>query len=645
MCGIAGITWKDTELVDRMVANLRHRGPDQHGVYIDEFVTLGHARLSILDLSERGRQPMSNEDGTVWVTHNGEIYNFKEVRRDLVKAGHEFRSATDSEVIVHAYEEYGPKCVDRFNGMFAFAIWDRTKKQLLLARDRLGIKPLYYSMLNRGDQRLVFASEIKAILECPDVDRSIDLQSLYQYMGYEFIAAPATVFASIQKLPPAHLLVWKAGELPRVERYWDLHIQSVPRTRKAHEEELRQHLQEAVRKRLVSDVPVGVCLSGGIDSSALVAMMSRCGVDPIETFSLHYEDETFSEIDYARYVAKQFNTQHHEIRIDPITPEVIETAVWHLDEPMTDLSAVPLYLLSKKIREHVTVCLSGEGGDELLAGYDRFKASKIHQYYSYVPHWIRTRLVGEAVSRLRDRQQKKGAVNLLKRFIEGGLLPDEGGHMRWQYFGSQQMEDGLFSEEVRRAIDCDPFAPVRAVLADAVCDDRLAHEAYVDICMTMPNSLLMKVDKLAMAHALEMRVPFLDHEFVELCGTIPSRLKLNGLTTKAVFRSAMKGILPDHIRRRGKQGYSLPIKNWLRNQLRDYMIDLFDSSPIVNDLFNPRYIQRLVTEHLEHKANHNHILWALINVAIWHRLFIEARTPPLGDRLRTKPVGPAVVNP
>jgi len=598
-----------------------HRGPDQSGTYADDSVSLGHRRLSVIDLSERGRQPMSNEDGSIWVTYNGEIYNFDDIRRDLIAKGHQFRSKTDSEVIVHCYEQYGPDCLDRFNGMFAFAVWDRNNQQLFLARDRLGIKPLYYSVL--GSQQLVFASEIKAILECPQVDRSIDPQSLYRYVGYEFIPAPATIFRQIMKLPPGHSMLWRAGQSPQIKRYWQLNMHVTSRSRAQHEEALRQSLQESVQKRLVSDVPIGVFLSGGLDSSALVAMMSRCGVEPIETFSLHYQDKTFSELEYARYVAKQFNTKHHEILIDPITPELLEQSVWHLDEPMTDLSAVPFYILSQKVKQHVTVCLSGEGGDELLVGYDRFKASKAHQTYAKLPRFIRQHILGPLVGRLPDQRQKKGAINMLKRFIEGGLLPDDGHHMRWQYFASSQMEAALFSGDVRRQIRFDPFEPIRAQLSECNFDDRLSTEIYIDMCFTMANSLLRKVDKMSMAHALEVRVPFLDHEFVELCGTIPNDLKLQGYQTKAIFRTAMKGILPDHIRGRGKQGYSLPIKNWLREELREFMIETINSSPLIKESFDTVYINQLIQEHMNFRANHNHILWALINLAVWHRLFLE----------------------
>lgn len=621
MCGIAGFSWQHEALVGQMMQTLAHRGPDQDGIYTDARVSLGHRRLSIIDLSEHGRQPMSNEDGSVWVTYNGEIYNFPELRQTLAAKGHAFRSRTDTEVIVHAYEEYGPDCVTQFNGMFAFAIWDRTRRELILTRDRLGIKPLYYYWHNN---KLVFASEIKAILEVPEVKREVNPQALYHYVGFEFVPAPDTMFRHIHKLPPGHSLRYREGKI-EVTRYWDLQFQTEAHAPAYYAEHMRDLLTDSVRKRLISDVPLGVFLSGGLDSSTLVALMSRCGVEPIQTFSLGYADRSFSELDYARLVAKQFNTEHRELIIDPVTPELIEEAVWHLDEPMTDLSAMPFYLICKRAREYVTVCLSGEGGDEGLVGYDRFKASKTHAYYALLPDWIRRGIIAPLVKTLPDQPQKKGLLNVLKRFIEGGLLSEEGGHMRWQYFGTPEHDAGLFSWDSREHIITDPFATIRHHMARCNSPLRLDREIYVDFKFTMPDSVLMKVDKMSMAHALEVRVPFLDHRFVEFCATIPGNLKLQGFTTKAIFRSAMQGILPDAIRGRGKQGYSLPIKNWLRQDLREYMSDVLPSSPLLKEAFNFDYIHRLIGEHQAYRANHNHILWALINLAVWHRLFVERR--------------------
>ncbi|MCZ6799241.1 MAG: asparagine synthase (glutamine-hydrolyzing) [Nitrospirae bacterium] len=619
MCGILGFSWKDAQLARRMGQVLSHRGPDQHGVYVDQNVSLGHQRLSIIDLSEKGRQPMTNEDGTVWVTYNGEIYNFRELREFLEGKGHRFRSHCDTEVIVHAYEEFGLECVRHFNGMFAFAIWDAKSQQLFLARDRLGIKPLYY--YHKG-KKFLFASEIKAILQDPEVDRSLNIQSLVHYVGFEFVPSPGTMFQDIQKLPAGHYLVYRDGKTT-VREYWDLRFTQTKKDPKEYEEQLLDLLASSVRKRLISDVPLGVFLSGGLDSSAVVALMHQCGIVPLQTFALGYDDPSFSELEYAKIMAESVHSQHRELIIDPISPSLIEKAAWHLDEPMTDLSTISFYLICQKAKQFATVCLSGEGGDEVLAGYDRFKASKAHGFYDFIPEWIRRGVVAPLVNALPDQSQKKGAINILKRFIQGGLLPKDGGHMRWQYFGQSIQEEGLLQEGYQQAVNLDPFAPIRSFRARCNSEDSLDQELYVDLKFTMSESVLMKVDKMSMANSLEVRVPFLDHEFVEFCGTIPSSLKLDGFKTKAIFRSAMKDVLPERIRHRGKQGYSLPIKNWLRQELKEYMTDTLHDSVLIRNVFKPSEVDRIIAEHLTYSHNRNHELWAMLNLAVWHKLFIE----------------------
>jgi asparagine synthase (glutamine-hydrolysing) len=561
---------------------------------------------------------MTNEDGSVQVVFNGEIYNFADVRRDLEARGHRFASRTDTEVIVHAYEEDGAGCVRRFNGMFAFAVWDRRRRELTLARDRLGVKPLYYHL---SGGRLAFASEIKALLAVPTVERRVDPAALFHYVGYEFVPAPATMFAGVKKLPPGHVLRFRDGEV-RVDRYWDLAFAREERPRAWYEARLLELLEDAVRLRLVADVPLGVFLSGGLDSSTVVAMMSRQGVRPLQTFSLGYDDPSYSELPHARAVSRAFGTEHHELVIEPISPELIETAAWHLDEPMTDLSTIPFYLIARKARERVTVCLSGEGGDEVLVGYDRFKASKAHALYGRLPLFLRRGLIAPLVQALPDQTQKKGPLNLLKRFVEGGLLPEHGLHMRWQYFGAAAY-GALVAGGVPDALRRDPLAPVAGAASRCPSADRLDREVYVDLTFTMPDSVLMKVDKMSMAHALEVRVPFLDYRVVEFCASIPGHLKLEGFRTKSILRSAMQGILPPSILSRGKQGYSFPIKNWLRHELRGYMTELLEGSPLVRDAFDRRVVTRLVEEHLAFRANHNHVLWALVNLAVWHRRFVE----------------------
>jgi len=609
------------ESITAMLNTIVHRGPDDAGVHEGGQAAIGVRRLKIIDL-EGGHQPISNEDGTVWVVYNGEIYNHAAIRRELEARGHRFATVCDTEVIVHAWEEYGERLVDRFHGMFGFAIWDSRSSTLCIGRDRLGIKPIYYSW---DGVRLVFGSEIKALLASGHVAPELDYQSLYHYIGYEFVPAPATMFRGVCKLPPGNLLRVRNGSLD-ILPYWDVRFEPVEQSEEEYIAGIRRLLGEAVEKRLMSDVPLGVFLSGGLDSTAVVAYARQASTQPIPTFTIGFADPTFSEWDYARRAAKYYGTEHHEIVIDPITPELIETAVWHLDEPMTDLSAIPFYILCKRAREHVTVCLSGEGGDEVFVGYDRFIASKLHHgVYSRIPGAVRRGMLEPLVGRLSDQDQKKGAVNVLKRFVEGAALPAEAGHMRWQYFSSSEQDRRLFAPQFLARVRQDPFEPIRRCRAKAHATDRLSEECYVDLRLTMPDSVLMKVDKMSMANSLEVRVPFLDHALVEFAARVPSHHKFPGVKTKAIYRKAMQGVLPDFILQRGKQGYSLPIKNWLRTDLRDFMISTLDGSSLVREHFNVGFVNQLIDQHQRRTHNHNHVLWALLNAALWHRRFIEQR--------------------
>jgi asparagine synthase (glutamine-hydrolysing) len=621
MCGICGFTWADPSLAEKCTQVIKHRGPDQSGIFSAEGITLGHRRLSIIDLSEQGRQPMTNEDGTLQLVFNGEIYNFLELRDLLENKGHRFLSRSDSEVILHGYEEWGEDVLQHLRGMFAFALWDLRQQRLLAGRDRLGIKPFYY--YHQGG-RLAFASEIKGLLTLPDIPRRVNPQALYDYLGYEFVPSPQTMFEGISKLPPGHFLTLSSRGL-EVKPYWDIRFSEDWRSPEEAVEALRALLRDTVRQHLISDVPLGVFLSGGLDSSTLVALMRDLGVDPLRTFSIGYPDPSFSELPFAQMVAERFETDHQVLMIPEITIQDLEDAVWHLDEPMTDLSALPLYLVCREAKKHVTVCLSGEGGDEIFVGYDRFKASKFDQYYRRVPEWLREKVLYPGVKRLPDQPQKKGAINILKRFMEGSHLPLEGGHLRWQYFISPDWENGLFQDAFKARVSTDPFRPVKACLERCASDDRLNREIYLDLKMVMPDSVLMKVDKMSMAHALEIRVPFLDHRVVEFTATLPGSWKLKGFETKAIFRKALEGWLPDRIVHRGKQGYSLPIKNLLREGLKEYMVGLLNESPIIAETIHLPYLNRLIREHLDRMHNHNHLLWALINLAIWHRHFFPQR--------------------
>lgn len=605
-----------------MASRLAHRGPDQDGVFCDEGWSLGHRRLSIIDLSEAGRQPMGNEDGTVHVVFNGEIYNFAELKPALEAKGHVFRSHSDTEVILHAWEEYGVDMLARFRGMFALGLLDQRRHQLLLVRDRIGIKPLYYTIMGN---KIAFASEIKAILEIPSVPRKLNRQALYDYLGFEFVPAPETMFEGINKLPAGHYLLWQNGRA-EVKPYWDLSMADAgapPPSEGEVIERIRALLEEAVRYWMVSDVPVAAFLSGGLDSSTIVAMMRRHVSGTLRTFTIGYPDKSFSELNYAEIIAREFGTDHRVLMIEDVSQKIIEDSLYHFDEPMTDLSSIPLMLVCRQARQHVKVCLSGEGGDEVFCGYDRFKASKLNRWYSFLPRGLRKKIIAPIVLALKDRPEKKAPANMLKRFIEGSLLPEEGAHLRWQYFLSQDHQQHLFSPAFLADVQLDPFRPVRPYLERCRHADPVNREIYLDTRYEMADSVLMKVDKMSMSCALEVRVPLLDHKLVEYMATVPGSMKLKGFQTKHIFRKALEGILPRSIIYRGKQGYSLPVKHLLREQLRDYMVTLLNESPVIRENMNLAYVQQLIQDHLDMKHNHNHILWGLMNTAIWHQRFFR----------------------
>ncbi len=619
MCGICGFNWNDKELISAMNDTLEHRGPDQQGIFCNESVSMGFRRLSIIDLSEHGSQPMFNEDNTVCLIFNGEIYNFQKLRPELIAQGHTFRGRSDSEVILHAYEEYGIDCVHKLQGMFAFAIHDLKEKTLFIARDRIGIKPLYYY---HKDGKFLFASEIKAILKDRSVRREVNDQAVYDYLGFEFVPAPQTMFTHISKLPSGSYLLLRDGNL-EIKEYWDLHMATAPPglTYPEAVERQKELLNDAVKSHLISDVPLGVFLSGGLDSSSIVALMRKHISGPIKTFTIGYQDKTFSELDYAAIVARHCETEHQVLMLDDIKPEYVEKTLYHLDEPMTDLSTVPLYLLCKQAREHVTVCLSGEGADESYAGYDRFKAAKIGAWFSMIPGPLRRQVIGRMVDMLPDQAQKKGAINMLKRFVEGANLPADGDHLRWQYFSSDKQTDSLFSRNFLDAVTADPFRLVRKYAEKCRDTDTINRQIYLDMRYMMTDSVLMKVDKMSMASSLEVRVPLLDHVLVEFLASLPGDWKLKGMKTKYIFRSALEDLLPKEIVHRGKQGYSLPVKHLLRGEMKQYMVSLLNESSLIREKMHLPYVNQLIEEHCAMRHNHNHVLWALMNLSIWHNRF------------------------
>ncbi|NNL85019.1 MAG: asparagine synthase (glutamine-hydrolyzing) [Myxococcales bacterium] len=625
VCGIAGFTWEDEKLVRALSAELRHRGPDDEGIRVAAGVSLGHRRLSILDLSEAGRNPLPSDDRRFWVVHNGEIYNFLELRAELLAAGRHFATGTDTEVIANAFAEWGPTAVERFDGMFAFAVHDTATGTLCLARDRLGIKPLYFYA---DGARFAFASEIKALLACPEIGRDLDPQSLFDFLGFEFVASPRTMFRSIRSLPPGHMMQVDSDGACSVKRYWSLRWEpKVELDRREAEAELLDRLRHATTLRLRSDVPVGVFVSGGIDSSTLVALIAEQTDSAIPAFTLTYDDDSFSELAYAKEIAKRFRLELETLRIDPVSPEVLSRAIWHLDQPMSDLSAVPFYMISERASQQVKVALSGEGSDEIFAGYDRFVAARLARAFGRCRIERPLRALAPLVASLRDRPEKKGFVNLLKRFFEGLDQPESGGAMRWQYFLDPARTRSLFRSETLDAVVDDAFATISEHRERSGAQHPLDADLAADLAVTMPDSLLMKVDKMSMAHGLEVRVPFLSHEVVEFAASLPAAWKLEGTRTKSILRSAVAPLLPKEIVRRGKQGYSLPIKNWLRGEMGDFAKDVLERSALIDRYFRREAVRDLWEEHRAHRANHNHILWSLLNAALWHEQFVEGAAP------------------
>jgi asparagine synthase (glutamine-hydrolysing) len=626
MCGIAGVVFHDrARAVDpgelkRMCDAIVHRGPDDEGFFLDGHVGLGVRRLSIIDLVT-GHQPIGSEDGRVWVVFNGEIYNYRELRRELEARGHTFRTGSDTEVIVHAYEEDGEDCVKRFNGMFAFALWDRRDRRLIIARDRLGVKPLYYFL---DDHRLVFGSELKAILEHRDVPRSIDREALDGFLTFEYVPAPLSIFEGIRKLPPGHLLCLEGGKAA-VRRYWDLRFAPARGGERELGPALYDLLKDAVRLRLVSDVPLGAFLSGGIDSSTIVCMMSELMDRPVKTFSIGFDDPSYDELGYARMVAARFHTDHQELVIRPNVADLVQGLVRHLDEPLADVSVFPTYLVSELARRDVTVVLSGDGGDELFAGYDWYVADKLARYYARLPARLRTAVIPALVGRLSPGAQKKGPVNMLKRFVEGAALPERLEHFRWSMFLTETEKRALYGEDLRRALgDVDGGARVACALGFAAEADPLWRQQVADIKTYLADDILVKVDRMSMAHSLEARTPFLDYRVVEFAAALPSALRLRGFTTKYLLRRAMAAKLPRAVLTRGKQGFSIPMKNWLRHELRPLMEDVLSPARLRDaGLFDPAYVETLKAQHLAGVANHAHRLWSLMIFEIWRSLYLR----------------------
>ena len=625
MCGIAGKFNVDrTRPIDRarltaMTAVLAHRGPDADGFFVGAGIGLGHRRLSIIDLAT-GDQPLTNEDRTIWVVFNGEIYNFAEIRTELAARGHRFRTSTDTEVLVHGYEQWGDRVVDRLRGMFAFALWDERTRRLLLVRDRLGVKPLYYSPTAAG---LTFGSELKALLEDPDVPREWSADALDAYLTLQYVPGPQTIYRGIWKLPPGHLLVAEGGRVA-VTRYWDLPFPGDGQAAREEDylEQLDALVSESVRLRLVSDVPLGAFLSGGIDSSAVVAAMAALSAGRVVTTTVGFDEQGFNELDHARTVAQHLGVESHETIVRPDIADLLPKLAWHFDEPFADSSAVPTYYVSRAAREHVTVALSGDGGDELWAGYTRHR---VEQGELTARRWLGP-IAGPIVGRLAGGLPLgvKGARSL--RHL--ALLPAEAYARKHAY--------GLFEADARGALyapdfatavrDADPFAGFRRAYHACASPDPLDRALYVDVKTYLVDDIMTKVDRMSMAVSLEAREPLLDHKLLEFAATVPTGLKLKHGRSKYLLRRLLERRIPTAIVDRPKHGFEAPIGAWLRGPLAP-MVDalLADGRLRERGIFDDRAVAALWHQHRDGRQDHRHRLWSLVMLELWFRQYVDGQ--------------------
>jgi asparagine synthase (glutamine-hydrolysing) len=627
MCGLAGIyNFKTREpvsprLLKAMTDTLVHRGPDDEGFHVSGPLGLGHRRLSIIDLGG-GHQPMTNEDSTVWVAFNGEIYNFKDLHDELVKKGHVFKTRSDTEAIVHLYEEEGERCFERLRGMFAIAIWDARNRTLILARDRVGKKPLFYFY---DGSRIAFASEMKGLLELPNIPREIDLEAMADYFSFLYIPAPKSIFKHIRKVLPGHYVVVSDAGIREAE-YWDINFsETLARTEKEWCETLLETYCQAVQLRLISDVPLGAFLSGGVDSSSVVALMSDIVKGSVTTCSIGFEEEEFNELDYAREIATRFGTDHHEKIVRPDALGIVEKLAWHYDEPFADSSAIPTYYVSQVARQNVTVALAGDGGDENFAGYRRYYFDRRENIVrNLLPAAIRQPVFGTLASLYpkadwapRIFRGKATFENLARSPIEA-------------YFRSIsafqfELKEQLLHSDVRRSLNgYDSLTVLRDYYEKANTADPLSRIQYVDIKTYLTDDILVKVDRASMAHSLEVRAPILDHKLMELAATMPSSVKLRGMIGKYIFKNALKKTLPQSVLHRKKMGFAVPLSQWFRNELKEFAHSvLFCGSG--DTLLTGATTKRVWEEHQSGLRNRSTELWALLMFRLWERQFMNIK--------------------
>jgi asparagine synthase (glutamine-hydrolysing) len=629
MCGIAGkLDLRgpvDEELLARMCSVIEHRGPDSRGIYADGGVGLGIQRLAIIDL-QTGDQPIYNEDRSVVVVHNGEIYNYRELRERLIADGHTLSTHGDTEVIVHLYEQYGERCVDHLRGMFAFALWDRTRRRLLVARDRLGKKPMFYRATSDA---FWFGSEPKSILQDPEVPRDVNHDAIDSFLQLQYVPHPISAFAGLSKLPPAHYLVWEDGRT-RIERYWEIDYSEAD---DAPFEELcervRDGLLEATRLRLRSDVPLGAFLSGGVDSSAVVAAMAKVGSGQTKTFSIGFDVASYDETSYAREVAKRYDTEHHEFKVHPEAMEVLSTLVWHYGEPFADSSAIPSLYLAKLTREHVTVALNGDGGDESFAGYQRYATQHISDRLQAIPAPLR-RAAAAAMGRVGPNGRQTSPRSRAYRVATSMVMEHWERYAMWMSYFRRYEADRLYTPEFAATLPAERTAPgvIGRAWDGAPADNLTERMLATDVETYLPGDLLVKMDIATMAHSLEVRSPFLDHVFMQDVARMPASAKLAGTTTKHLLKEAVRPWLPDGVIDRPKMGFGVPLAEWFRGALRDLPGEvLLDPGATARGWFAPDEVRRLIDEHQSSAADHSYKLWALLQLELWLRTYVDAPAP------------------
>ncbi|HMQ04651.1 MAG TPA: asparagine synthase (glutamine-hydrolyzing) [Pyrinomonadaceae bacterium] len=627
MCGITGYVTRDEghsdrSILERMTAAIAHRGPDDDGFFVDRHAALGMRRLAIIDIAG-GHQPIHNQDRSKWIIFNGEIYNYQELREGLLKRGHQLYTNSDTEAVLHLYEEYGADCVEHLRGMYAFAIWDTTEKSLFAARDRVGKKPFLYSYQPNGD--LIFGSEFRALLEHPVVSRDVDYSAIDDYMSYMCVPAPKTAYLQIRKLEPGHWLKWKDGQI-QTKRYWQPDFsKKIKITEKEAIEETTRLVRESTRLRMISEVPLGAFLSGGVDSSIIVALMAQLSDRPVKTFSIGFEEEDFSELRYAKRVAEHVGAEYNEFVVRPDALEVIPILVDHYGEPFADSSMIPTYYVAKETRRHVTVALNGDGGDESFAGYERYVAMKLADKYLRLPAFARKPMIGRLVDLLPSSELKRSRIRDVKRFLTAAELPRTERFFRWVSAFDRSAKREMYTAEFADSVsENDPAREIETWLNTSNGARTPDPLLLADLMTYLPNDLLVKVDIASMANSLEARSPLLDHNVIEFAASLPAGLKMRGVETKSLLKKVAARLVPREVVYRQKMGFGVPIGKWFRTEMREFVRGvLLSGRALDRGIIRPEILRNYVDEHTEGRRDHSPRLWSLLMLELWFQRFID----------------------